>query len=66
MANPKKEKKYGYEDCDTLTKENKCALEVLCEWNGGDNKCTHVCDGKEKKQCKQPTFQGKKICKFKK
>jgi len=62
----KKEKKYGYNDCGTLTKEKKCAPEVLCEWKDNNNKCAHVCDGKEKKQCKKPTFQGKKICKFKK
>jgi len=60
-----------HQPCNDFTSEflkakKKCTAEVLCEWNGENNECAHVCDGKEKKQCKKPTFQGKKICKFKK
>jgi len=63
----KKEKKHGYNDCETLMEKKECASEVLCEWKENNvNECAHVCAVETKKQCKQITFQGKKICKFKK
>merc|ERR1712238_413149 len=65
-VNAKKEKKYGYKDCGKLNKEKKCAHEALCEWKENNNVCAHVCAVESKKECKKPTFRGKKICQFQK
>jgi len=60
-----KKEKLGYKKCDNLNK-NKCAAETLCVMNEETKKCAHVCDDKNKSDCKLPTFKGKKICQFQK
>jgi len=60
-----KKKKFGYKKCTKL-KKNKCAAETLCVMNKETNKCAHVCDDKEKSDCKKPTLKGKKMCTFQK
>mmetsp|Transcript_64350 Transcript_64350/g.71920 ORF Transcript_64350/g.71920 Transcript_64350/m.71920 type:complete len:87 (-) Transcript_64350:282-542(-) len=57
--------KNSYEKCNKLNK-NKCAAETLCVLNTVTDKCAHVCDDKEKSDCKKPTLKGKKMCKFQK
>jgi len=60
-----KKEKFGYKKCTKLNK-NKCATETLCVMNTVTDKCAHVCDDKEKSDCKKPTFKGKKMCTFQK
>jgi len=57
--------KNSYKKCNKLNK-NKCAAETLCVLNTVTDKCAHVCDDKEKGDCKKPTIKGKKMCKFQK